>query len=135
MATGTSKIKSVAEAVQKAKRKAQPAKKRGAAKKRTAKPTTRGGQGGAAIELSVDRLNAKEGKVFAALNGTGSGVRAIMSIAELAETCFKSQSKAKGNSWTRNSLRRLVQGGLVEKVERGRYRVTESGRRKLARAA
>lgn len=154
-----SKVAGVAEAVKAAKGKA--AKKRGS--KTTAKPhktpTPRkrkgaktsepkappkqieekqaptSGQSGPALELSVEGLNSKEAKVFAALNGEGSGVRVVMTITDLAAECFKSRGKKQANSWTRNSLRRLVQGGLVEKVERGKYRVSEAGRKKLARAA
>lgn len=109
-----------------------PAKKR-PTKARKKEPTS--GQSAPPIELSVDGLNSKEAKVFHLLNGEGAGVRTIMTIAEIAGTCFKSQSKKRSNSWARNSLRRLVQGGLVEKVERGKYRVTDAGRKKLARAA
>lgn len=111
--------------------KKKPARKPAKARKKD--PTS--GQSGPTIELSVDGLNAKEAKVFHLLNGEGAGVRAILTIAEIAETCFKSQGKKRSNSWARNSLRRLVQGGLVEKVERGKYRVTDAGRKKLARAA
>jgi len=104
--------------------------------KTTAEKTTpTSGQSGPPLELSVEGLNTKEAKIFEALNGTGSGVREIISIEDLASTCFKSRGKKQANSWVRNSLRRLVQGGLVEKVERGKYRVSEAGRKKLARAA
>jgi len=150
-----SKVAGVAAAVKKAKGK--PVKKRGEAKakphkvtkprkkkaaakkappKKTAeKKTPTSGQSAPSIELSTDGLNTKEDKVFAALNGPGSGVRTILTIAELSETCFKSRGRRQANSWTRNSLRRLVQAGLVEKVARGKYRVSEAGRKKLARAA
>lgn len=115
-------------------------RKRKGAKPKTIKPKAgkaapTSGQSAPTKELSVDGLNAKEAKVFAALNGEGAGVRAILTITELAESCFKSQGKKRSNSWVRNSLRRLVQGGLAEKVERGKYRVSEAGRKKLARAA
>jgi hypothetical protein len=104
-----------------------------AEKAEKAEPTS--GQSAPPKELSVEALNAKEAKIFAALNGEGSGVRSILTITELAETCFKSQGKKRSNSWARNSLRRLVQCGLIEKVERGKYRVSEAGRKKMARAA
>jgi hypothetical protein len=110
-----------------------PAKKHISKDRKKKDPTS--GQSGPPIELSVGGLNAKEAKVFHLLNGEGAGVRAILTITEIAETCFKSQGKKRSNSWARNSLRRLVQGGLVEKVERGKYRVTDAGRKKLARAA
>ena len=153
MADKTSKVAGVAAAVKSAKKArpkkkpvrrkspkaAAPRKKKGAtAAKKTPKKTQAApvsGQSGPPIELSVEGLNSKEGKVFAALNGPGSGVRTVLTITELSETCFKSRGKKQANSWTRNSLRRLVQAGLVEKVDRGRYRVSDAGRKKLARAA
>lgn len=155
MATENSKVAGVAAAVKKAKGKpakkhgkpkakppkaTKPRKKKVAAKKAPSKKTAEkkiatSGQSGPSIELSTEGLNAKEGKVFAALNGPGSGVRTIFNITELAEHCFKSQGRRKSNSWTRNSLRRLVQAGLAEKVDRGKYRVSDAGRKKLARAA
>ena len=115
--------------------KKKPVKKSAKSPTKTRKKEPTSGQSGPPIELSVEGLNSKESKVFYLLNGEGAGVRVIMPIAEIASTCFKSQSKKRSNSWTRNSLRRLVQGGLVEKVERGKYRVTDAGRKKLARAA
>lgn len=118
-----SKANGVAKALKKAK--GQTVKKR--------EPTS--GQSAPPVELSVDALNAKELKVLVTLNGLGGGIRPVLTITTLAETCFKSQGKKKGNSWTRNSLRRLVQSGLVEKVERGKYRISLGGRKKLAKAA
>jgi len=118
------------------KRKASKPRKKPTSKKTTSKrKAPESGQSGPPIELSVSGLNAKEMKVFDVLNGAGAGVRVILTITEIAETCFKSQGKKRSNSWTRNSLRRLVQGGLVEKVGRGTYRVADVGRKKLARAA
>ena len=117
-----------------------PRKKKTAAKKATPKKPAEekismSGQSGPPIELSTDSLNAKEGKVFAALNGSGSGVRTIMTITGLSEGCFKSQGRRQANSWARNSLRRLVWAGLVEKVDRGKYRVSGAGRERLASVA
>ena len=37
---------------------------------------------------------------------------------------FPKKIKAKANSWTRNSMRKLIRLGLVKKVERGHYRLT-----------
>ena len=145
MVTEKSKVAGVADALKKAKAKGKPkaAKKRRPKAKATSnkkakaqeKRTPTSGQSGPPIELSVEGLNTKEAKIFSALNGSGSGVRTIMTITELATECFKSRGKKQANSWTRNSLRRLVQSGLVEKVERGKYRVSDAGRKKLARAA
>lgn len=146
-----SKVKGVAAALTAAKGKNStpkkaPAKKRArktsdkAPAKKTPKkkpPKTEGaaptsGQSGPPIELSLDRLNSKERRVLDTLNEPPV---APMTIEELAETCFKSQGKKRSNSWVRNSLRRLVQGGLVEKVSRGSYRISETGKKRLAVAA
>jgi len=120
------KVKSVAEAVRRAKK--GPAKKRSSKKAPKSKSKTK-------TKLSVSQLNEKEELVLSILNGAGSGIRLILTIAELAETCFKSQGPKQSNSWVRNSLRRLVQQGLVEKTDRGKYRVSDAGRRGLAKAA
>ena len=115
------KVKSVAEAVKRV------AKKPKKAEKKTTKTEPK--------KFSIDQLNEKEELVLATLNGAGSGVRPIITIAELAEQCFKAQGAKQGNSWARNSLRRLVLEGLVEKMDRGKYRIAEPTRRSLAKAA
>ena len=136
--TGKSKVAGVTAAVKRSKKgtkaKAKP-KKTAKPRKRTQAKVPTSGQSAPPIELSADALNVKETKVLAALNGGGAGVRSILTITDIAAECFKSQKKSRANSWVRNSLRRLVQGGLVEKVERGKYRVSEAGRKGLARAA
>lgn len=81
-------------------------------------------------DLAFEVLNPKERKVFIFLNGTGKGKRAVKALTEMASACFGNKKKAQANSWIRNSLRRLVVGGWVEKVERGAYRVTEKGRKR-----
>lgn len=108
------------------------AKSKKAAKKRTGPPHS--GQSGPPLEdLGFDALNSKEEKVLNALAGTNQGERKVRPLSELAEDCFSSQGKKKGNSWARNALRRLVRGGWVEKAEAGMYRVTEKGRKRLQR--
>lgn len=135
------KAKPRAKAKPKAKLKAKPkAKPKAKAKakpkaKGEARPAPRSGQSGPTIELAVDSFNAKELAVLRLLNGEGAGIRPILPINEIAGTCFSTQSRSRGNSWTRNSLRRLVQSRFVERIERGKYRITESGRKSLVRAA
>lgn len=109
------------------------AKPKGATRARKDKPTT--GQSGPEIDLKVEELNAKETKVLTALDGKGEGPRETISITDLTKI-FKSSaaSKAQANSWVRNSLRRLKTGGFIEKAERGEYRITERGRKRLQRA-
>ncbi len=113
------------------------APKKAPKKKRAPKKATKAssGQSGPGLELALEKLNDREKRVVDALNGKGSGSREIFTIDDLAESCWKSKSRAQANSWVRNSLRRLIRGGVVEKVERGQYRIADSGRKKLARAA
>lgn len=96
-------------------------------------PTT--GQSAPPIPLRIRQLNRKERDVLARLNGAGTGAREVCTIGSLAVDCFGNFPPKQANSWVRNSLRRLVQGQLVEKVDRGSYRVSEVGRQKLTRAA
>ena len=91
-------------------------------------PTT--GQSGPPVDFGKKSLNQKETKVLSALNH-GSGPRKISEIAEI----WKSQGLDKANSWVRNSLRRLVRGGLVEQTERGTYRLTAKGKKHEASAS
>lgn len=96
------------------------------------------GQSGPEIELSVSDLNPRELRVVMFLNqsgqfGAGTGKRQDFTIVEMAMGCWKSKSKAQANSWVRNSLRRLVTSGLIEKQERGLYRVAQKTRNALAK--
>lgn len=48
-----------------------------------------------------------------------------MTLAEAAAVAFPGmgrRSSTRGNSWVRNSLRKLCRYGLVERVDRGTYR-------------
>lgn len=112
-----------------------PVKKK-AAKKTSAKKATKAssGQSGPSLDLPVEKISAKEMRVVELLNGSGSGTRTIYTIEEMAGACWKSKSKKQSNSWVRNSLRRLIRSGVVEKVERGKYRISDAGRKKLARS-
>jgi hypothetical protein len=68
-------------------------------------------------------LNDKEIKVMTALRKFRNGTI----LSELAKEAFPRQSKAQGNSWVRNCLRRLVRAGFVQKVDRGTYKATPKG--------
>jgi hypothetical protein len=105
------------------------------AKKTTSKAKASSGQGGPSLDLPIEKVSAKERRVLESLDGSGTGTRVIWTIVELAADCWKSKSKKQANSWVRNSLRRLVRAGIVEKVERGQFRISDAGRKKLARAA
>jgi hypothetical protein len=96
------------------------------------KPTS--GQSGAPLELELSDLNPKERRVLMVLNGEGTGKRIEMGIPELADTCWKHKSKFQANSWTRNSLRRLVRATLTDKLKRGMYRISDSARRMFVKA-
>ena len=93
-------------------------------KAKSAKPTS--GQSGPALELEAADLNKNETKLLCSFGAYKGGEE--ISIAELAKETFATKPKAQANSWTRNSLRRLVRGGLVEKTERGTYKLTKAGR-------
>jgi hypothetical protein len=94
------------------------------------------GQSAPPITLEWDKLNAKERKLIEFLDGSGTGVRSIVTIPQLAAECFfgVAETEAQANSWVRNSLRRLARGGdsdWVEKFVRGSYRISVRGRMKL----
>lgn len=105
------------------------------AKKTGSKIKASTGQSGPEIDgLGLEDLNDKELKVVSTLNGKGSGAREMLSIEDLATSCFKSRGAKQANSWVRNSLRRLFCGGWLEKVDRGRYKISENGRKRMQRA-
>lgn len=99
------------------------------------KATYPSGQNGPTIDLAVNDLNVKELRVLEALNASGRGERLQLTITEMASGAFSREPAARGMSWVRNSLRRLVRSGYVEKCTRGCYRVTDIGRRRLSKAA
>ena len=102
--------------------------KKAAAKKAPAKKAPKAkvssGQGGPALKLEAGELNAKERKVM----GTMVSASKPLKLSEIAEATFKSLGPIKGNSWTRNSMRRLVRSGLVRKSATGTYVVTAKGK-------
>jgi hypothetical protein len=61
--------------------------------------------------------NPNEMRVLDALHA----VRKPVTLGVLAEMAFPRLARSKGNSWVRNSLRKLVAHGLVEQVARGTY--------------
>ena len=88
------------------------------------------GQSGPAIkELTFEDLNKKEKLLLGCFEVKGD--REVRTIDELAAEAFKTASVSvkKANSWARNSLRRPVRAGLVEKPEPGSYRLTALGRK------
>ena len=102
-------------------------------KAKTKKATT--GQSGPDVEVLFDDLNEKEQLVLKRLNGKGKGTREEMKIEDITKVfAKKAKTKAQQNSWVRNSLRRLCCGGWVEKMDRGLYRISENGRRRIIRA-
>lgn len=71
-------------------------------------------------------LNNKEEAVLAAFPPALGDAGPSISIAELAAKAFRKKGSSpgtKGNSWVRNSLRRLVKFGLVKRGanRQGRY--------------
>jgi hypothetical protein len=91
------------------------------AKKKHAAPTT--GQSGSPLDLVKAKLNDKETKVIEVLDGDANPV----ALTVLAAAAFSGLPTVQANSWTRNSLRRLVRGKWVQKVGKGTYRMTDLG--------
>lgn len=80
----------------------------------------------------VVELTDREKKVLGTLVAAGGNK---LTIAEIAEVAFPSKSKEKGNSWTRNQLRRLRDRlKLVKKVGRGTYAATAKALEEHAQA-
>lgn len=132
----TTETKKTTKGAKPAKGKPGKAKKGAKGAKKSAKDKATTGQSAPHHDLPVDDLNAKELKLVNAINGKGTGSREEITIPDLIKVFQPSaDTKAQANSWVRNSLRRLVTGELIEKTARGVYRVTEKGRKRLARAA
>jgi hypothetical protein len=100
------------------------------------KPTS--GQSRKEFVLEQEKMSPGEAKVTKALNGTGAGVREVLSVEQLGKATRLTLLQV------RNSLRRLVPSGWAERVEeiltdegetkpvRGHYRLAEGARRRLA---
>lgn len=94
-------------------------------------PTT--GQSAPERELAYDAFNEDEEDMIKLLDGKKSeGPRETRSVAYLAESVDDDDDRAKLR--VRNAMRRLVQGGWVERVDRGKYRISEKGRKRMQRA-
>jgi hypothetical protein len=93
------------------------------------------GQSAEKRDISFDEFNRKELKVLDRLNGEGEGSCPIFTIKEIAKAAFGNKSKAQSNSWVRNSLRRLAVSGHVKRTERGSYKITAKGRKRIAVSA
>lgn len=91
------------------------------------KPTT--GQSAAERELPYEELSTTEKELVEALDGKGKGERITRSVEWLADLVDGKNAKLQ----VRNALRRPVACGWVEWVERGQYRITDKGRRRLGR--
>jgi len=94
--------------------------------------------------LTYDDLDPKmEQPVLRRLADAASGQSGLnlgMSVGELASDCFygrgcfgkRARSRRQAMSWARNALRRPHREGLVERVERGVWRLTRKGKREVA---
>lgn len=103
------------------------------------KPTS--GQSREAFFLGWDATTVAEQKIIKALNEPGEGRRETHTVAAVAKVTRLTTLQV------RNSLRRLVPSRWAERVgstidddgnevaTRGRYRITESGRKRLATAS
>lgn len=110
------------------------AKAKKTAKTAAKKTAPSSGQSGPAIaDLAVDELNDKEMKVMKVFPLKGD--RETFTITDLAKGAWPTNTQGKSNSWTRNSLRRLVRGGFIEKLKRGSYRISVKGRHRMEKAA
>ena len=125
------KVKTKAKTAVKAKAKAKTAVKAKAKTAKVAKHKPVSGQSGPRIdELGWDDLNKKEKLVLGVFDIEGE--REVRTIEQIGEEAFQNQTLKKQNSWTRNSLRRLMRAGIwLEKTEPGKYRLTQAARTKL----
>ena len=67
-------------------------------------------------------LNSKELAILRACTD------APTTLADMAGRFRRAGTKAKANSWARNSVRRPVRLGLLKKARRGTYALTSKGR-------
>jgi hypothetical protein len=100
-----------------------------AEKPTTGKDAPSSGQSGPALKLKGADVNKTERKVLGVF--AGKGRPSAKTIGQMAEGAFPTLKVAQANSWTRNSLRRLVRAGFLTKLERGRYVITAAGRAAL----
>jgi len=81
----------------------------------------------AQMDQTEVKLNKKEIAVLVALRKCNNGQGQISDIAGKAFPKKGTAPKTKGNSWVRNSLRKLLRVGFVRKVTPGFYAVTAAG--------
>jgi hypothetical protein len=70
------------------------------------------------------KLNTKEAKLLAIMYLKDVGT---WTLRALATKCWPNNKRR--NSWVRNSMRKLVGGGVAKKVARGTYKLTANGRK------
>lgn len=75
------------------------------------------GQSGEYINLTLDKLNDNEGKVYDYILKQGGPTY----LSDIWSNVFSGTDSKKANSWTRNALRRLVRSKFVNKIEKGVY--------------
>jgi ABC-type branched-subunit amino acid transport system ATPase component len=69
------------------------------------------------------KLNENEARLLKCF----ADARGQLHIRAASKACFPDLDGEKAYSWARNSIRRLVQNGLVGQVDRGTYKVTAKG--------
>jgi hypothetical protein len=104
-----------------------------------AKPTS--GQSAPPIKLTADDLNDNETTVVQTLASMAAHSKRArietkgVHLSALAELCFASvKDEGKRNSWVRNSMRRLICGGLAVKLAPGLYDITTKGSKAIGGA-
>ena len=101
-------------------------------KQKRERPST--GQSAEPRELPFDSLNPLERRLVSFLDGDGAGPRSEHTIKDLvAKAGLHNKTGSDETSWVRNSLRRTVSCGWVEKTSPGHYRISEAGRRRIRR--
>ena len=91
---------------------------------RAERPAPTSGQSGTPLDLAWTELNKDEQRVMRSLLAAGDGV--AVKINGLAKSA-RSLTTLK----VRNALRRLVRSSLVSNVDRGLYKLTAKGKRRL----
>ena len=113
------------------------------------KPST--GQSGPEVEVPYEDLSSRKAYIVRRLNGTGTGTREVVPVKALVEVYIKEidteEDPVRAALLIRNDMRALVCSGWVERVAeytdstgstyavRGRYSITEKGRKRLKRAS
>lgn len=101
-----------------------------AEKRRKAKEFRGAGQSGALLLLRYDQLNYDEKKL---LRHVASSERKTVQRALLWKA-FPAREKSKAIDSASNALRRLIRAGFMEKVGRGEYRISPTGKKAVKEA-